>query len=81
MKYIIAITIFFSLICFKANAQDNKTTYKDKNGNPIGYSKQQGNKTTNYDKSHNKTGSSKTNGNQTTYYNKQGNPIIKAKKK
>ena len=42
-----------------AVAQTKTTTYKNKSGNPVGYSKQTGNKTIYYDKSHNKIGTSK----------------------
>ncbi len=63
-------------------AQTKTTTYKNKSGNPIGYSKQTGNKTTYYDKSHNKTGSSKKqNAKTTTFYNKQGNKTLTTKTK
>ena len=62
-------------------AQTKTTTYKDKRGNPIGYSKQNGNKTVYYNKSHNKTGSSKSTNGNTTFYNKQGNKILTSKRK
>jgi hypothetical protein len=76
---LLLLTILFSANCTVAQTT---TTYKNKSGNPVGYSKQTGNKTTYYDKSHNKTGSSKTtNGNTTTYYNKQGNKTITSKTK
>lgn len=69
----------FLLITVAAVAQTK--TYKNKSGNPVGYSKQTGNKTVYYDKSHNKTGSSKTINGTTTFYNKQGNKTITTKTK
>jgi hypothetical protein len=57
-----------------AVAQTKTTTYKNRRGNPAGYSKQTGNKTIYYDKSHNKIGISKeSKTGTTTFYNKQGN--------
>jgi YD repeat-containing protein len=63
-------------------AQTKTTTYKDKSGNPIGYSQKQGSTTVFYDKSHNKTGSAKsTSVGTTTFYNKQGNKKLTIKTK
>jgi len=82
MKKQIGILILFFTIINSSFGQTKTTTYKNKSGNPVGYSKQTGNKTIYYDKSHNKTGSSKsTNGNTTTFYNKQGNKTLTAKTK
>jgi hypothetical protein len=75
---LLLLTILYSA---KSAVAQTTTTYKNKSGNPIGYSKQTGNKTTYYDKSHNKTGSSKTTSNTTTYYNKQGNKTLTTKTK
>lgn len=81
MYKLITLTLFL-LITVSAVAQTKTTTYQNKSGNPVGYSKQTGNKTVYYDKSHNKTGSSKESKNgTTTFYNKQGNKTITTKTK
>ncbi|MFH6970878.1 hypothetical protein [Flavobacterium petrolei] len=80
MYKLITLTIFL-VIAVSAVAQTKTTTYKNKSGNPVGYSKKTGNKTVYYDKSHNKTGSSKTLNGTTTFYNKQGNKTLTAKEK
>ena len=80
--YKIIVFVFFINSPVSVFAQTKTTTYKNKSGNPIGYSKQTGNKTTYYDKSHNKTGSSKkSNTSTTTFYNKQGNKTLTTKTK
>jgi YD repeat-containing protein len=81
---VIKLSLIVLSCCFINNtiAQTIKNTYKNKSGNPVGYSKQQGNKTTYYNKQGNKTGSAKnTNGNTTTFYNKQGNKTLTTKRK
>jgi len=81
MKHLIRILIFIFAIVDSSSGQTKITTYKNKSGNSVGYSKQVGNKIIYYDKSHNKTGSLKnTNGN-TTYYNRQGNKVGTSKTK
>ena len=80
MYKLIAFIILFSLNSLSFS-QTKTTTYKNKSGNPIGYSKQSGNKTVYYNKSHNKTGSSKSTNGNTTFYNKQGNKVLTAKRK
>jgi YD repeat-containing protein len=81
MKKQIATLIPLLAILSSSFAQTGQATYKNKSGNPVGYSKSAGNKTTYYDKSHNKTGSSSTKGNTTTFYNKQGNKTLTSKTK
>ena len=81
MYKLLAILIFFSLNSLSFG-QTKSSVYKNKSGNPVGYSKQTGSKTVYYDKSHNKTGSSKTTKDgTTTFYNKQGNKTQTAKSK
>ena len=81
MKKLIVIILFLFLPVL-AVAQTKNTTYKNKSGNPVGYSKQTGKKTVYYNKSHNKTGTSKESKNgTTTFYNKQGNKTSTKKTK
>lgn len=78
--YKLAITIFFLLKAGYSFSQTN-TTYKNKSGNKIGYSKQKGNTTNYYNKSGNKTGSAKMKDDAVIYYNRQGNKIGASKKR
>jgi len=77
MQKLLTILFLFSLQISFAQT----TTYKNKSGNPVGYSKTNGNKTTYYNKSHNKTGTSKTTKEETIYYNRQGSKILTSKTK
>lgn len=63
------------------SAESRTTTFKNKSGNAIGYSKSSDNKTTFYDKSHNKICSSKQTNSGTSFFDKSGNKVGTVKTK